>query len=107
MERKCMRKIKKRPWMACCLACMLVLFPSVSHANFLAKDTSKPRVPVMKRIENFALKDNIVSKLVRSIFVFNNNSPAPRDTTKVSEQRYKSFDNKPIRDIHIVVLNVF
>ncbi len=63
----------------------------------------------MKRVENFALKDNFVSKLVRSMFVFTTDAPAakPQDTTKVSEQRYNQFEDKPIRHIHINVLNVF
>jgi len=64
----------------------------------------KPKI--VENLQNFALKDNIVSKLLRSIMVFENKKPPP-DTTKVSEKKYENYECRVIRNIEIVVLGPF
>ena len=57
-------------------------------------------------LQRFALKDNLVSKLLRSIMVFDKKSP-PADTTKVSETKYENYECRIVRNIEIVVLGPF
>lgn len=93
-----------------CFAMALLCCPVFCNASvdLVAKDSVKKRVPVMKRLEDFALKDNFVSKLVRTMFVFTTDvEVATEDTIQASESQYNKFENKPIREINIYVLNVF
>jgi hypothetical protein len=42
------------------------------QAGYLPTDSSKSnKKPLIERIETFARKDNIIAKLVRSVWVFN------------------------------------
>jgi hypothetical protein len=64
------------------------------------------RENLMQRLERFALKDNLVSRLLRSFFVFDHAS-APPDTTQVSDKKYKAYESRIIRHVEIVVLDPF
>ncbi len=57
-------------------------------------------------MQRFALKDNLVSKLLRSLMVFDNRKTAP-DTTKPSEMKYENFECRRIRKVEIIVLGPF
>ncbi|RYD73714.1 MAG: hypothetical protein EOP53_19610 [Sphingobacteriales bacterium] len=98
------------------LAFLLAFCSQETYASDILKDSTKQRVPLMKKIENFALKDNLVSKLLRNVLVFNNEEPSTdnnnnnnsnKDTTKVSEKPFNKYENKTIRNINIQVLNPF
>lgn len=71
------------------------------------KDTcAPPKLTVIDHLERFALRGNLLSKLLRSVMVFENKHP-PKDTTKVSEQKYIGSNQKYIRQIQIIVLGPF
>lgn len=94
-----------------------LFFASVVYAN--AQQTGNPQdsitvhtAPIHKKIkivdalQRFALKDNLLSKMLRSVMVFENKRPPP-DTTKVSETKYENYECRRIRNIEIVVLGPF
>src|SRR5437868_3804740 len=65
-------------------------------------------VPIMKRIENFALKDNPVSKLVRSFFVTTSSTATVQpDTTKANEVKFNSYEGYIIRNVNVTTLGPF
>lgn len=74
--------------------------------SVLADSCVPTKMTIPERLERFALKDNILSKLLRSVMVFENKNP-PKDTTKVSQQKYQLFNNKIVRNIEITVLGPF
>ncbi len=82
------------------------------NTSIVNDSINKRNPPVHKKsiivddLQRFALKDNIVSKLLRSVMVFENKKPPP-DTTKVSEKKYENYECRIIRNIEIVVLGPF
>jgi len=89
-----------------------IIYANAQNTNIKGDSTTKPKILVHKKpkivadLQLFALKDNIVSKLLRSIMVFENKKPPP-DTTKVSEKRYENYECRIIRNIEMVVLGPF
>ena len=78
--------------------------PQDSSSKHTVAIHKKPKI--VDDLQRFALKDNIVSKLLRSIMVFENKNKPP-DTTKVSEKKYENYECRIIRNIEIVVLGPF
>jgi hypothetical protein len=65
-------------------------------------------VPIMQKLQNFALKDNPVSRLVRSFFVTTAKAPTTeRDTTKVNEVKFENYEGKIIRNVNVITLGPF
>lgn len=62
--------------------------------------------PIMDRLEDFAKKDNLISKLMRPLFV-GESKASTKDTTKSIEKAFKKYDGKLIRNVEIVVLDPF
>lgn len=63
---------------------------------------------VLKDIETFSKKSNIISRLLRPLVVFNHD-PAPTtiQTPKQTDNRYAPYEGKIIGDVKIVVLEPF
>jgi outer membrane protein assembly factor BamA len=90
---------------------MALTMPRVLHASAMPPDTllNRAKVPLIKRIEDFARKDNIFAKMLSSVWVFESGvQPVGLpDTTKVSDNPYLKYNGSYIRDLKIVVLDPF
>jgi hypothetical protein len=102
-------QMKRRRYIAAIVTAFLVaVLPCSLSAGQRDSSGRKEPVPLMTRIQNFALKNNPVSKFVRSLLVTTTNTTveAP-DTTITNEVKYVNYEGRVIRNVNITTLSPF